>query len=268
MKSMKYKGVKPHMVVRLPELEINIAIRKIVNWVSHIRHLYWLAGITAFLALLLALMPYNIGIKIWLGIKSQGTLVSLILIFGLVAVSLVWSTCQNIDVWIFKHFNMRGWRAPWLDWMMLGVTQIGSGAFGMAIAFIILLKGNHILAYQLAFGTLTLWLVVELLKILIRRTRPYIKLDKIRIIGPRARGYSFPSGHTSQSFFIAALIVNYYHTGIWISLCLFGIALLVGITRIYVGMHYPRDVLGGTILGSMWGTIGVIVNNYIWSVAR
>ena len=188
----------------------------------------------------------------------------MVLIFSIVAVSLVWSTGQIIDVWVFMYFNMHGRRAPWVDWLMLGFTQIGNGVFAMVLALILFLKVNHILAYELAFGTLTLWLAVELLKIIIHRTRPYIKLEDIRIIGSRASGHSFPSGHTSQSFFLATLLLHYYQVNIFISILLYGIALMVGITRIYVGMHYPRDVLGGAILGTTWGLLGVIVNSYIW----
>jgi len=181
-----------------------------------------------------------------------------------VAVSLVWSTGQRIDVWVFMYFNMRGWRTPFVDWMMLGFTQIGNGIFAMVIAVILFLGVNHMLAYELILGTLTLWLVVELIKVIIHRTRPYIKLKGIRIVGSRAGGQSFPSGHTSQSFFMATLLLHYYQFGFFVWVVLYAIALLVGITRIYVGMHYPRDVLGGAILGIAWGLLGVIVNSYIW----
>jgi len=44
---------------------------------------------------------------------------------------------------------------------------------------------------------------------------------------------------------------------------LYTIALLVGITRMYVGAHYPRDVLAGAILGIVWGLLGVLVNGYV-----
>jgi membrane-associated phospholipid phosphatase len=41
------------------------------------------------------------------------------------------------------------------------------------------------------------------------------------------------------------------------------IALLVGITRIYIGVHYPRDVIGGSVLGTAWGIVWAIINSYI-----
>ena len=44
---------------------------------------------------------------------------------------------------------------------------------------------------------------------------------------------------------------------------LYATALLVGITRMYVGAHYPRDVLAGAILGSAWGLLGVLIDGYV-----
>jgi membrane-associated phospholipid phosphatase len=263
VKYLKNKDIKPSEEIRIPELEIHGVWKRIINWTSHIRHIYWVMCITVFLVLFLTLMPYYIWKDFWSSLKAQGTLVSLVLIFSLVAVSLVWSIGQRIDVWVFMYFNMHGRRAPWFDWMMLGFTQIGNFIFAMVVALILFLRVNHLLAYELILGILTLGLVVGLMKILIHRTRPYIKLKNIRIVGSRASGRSFPSGHTSQSFFMATLLLHYYNVNVYIWLVLYAIAMLVGITRIYVGMHYPRDVLGGAILGTAWGLLGVIVNSYI-----
>ncbi len=104
--------------------------------------------------------------------------------------------------------------------------------------------------FELISGTLTLRLAVELVKALVRRGRPFIRLSQARIVGRRAGGRSFPSGHTSQAFFMATLMAGYFHAGGWAVCLLCAIALLVGITRMYVGAHYPRDVLAGAILGS------------------
>ncbi len=132
----------------------------------------------------------------------------------------------------------------------------------MALALILFFAGDHLLAYELILGTLTLWLVVELVKALVHRGRPFIRLSQARIVGRRAGGRSFPSGHTSQAFFMATLLAGYFHAGVWAVCLLYAIALLVGITRMYVGAHYPRDVLAGAILGSAWGLLGGIVYGY------
>ena len=187
----------------------------------------------------------------------------MLLIFSLVAISLVWSAGQRLDAWVFLSINLRGRRPIWLDRIMLGFTQLGSGLGTVVIGPVLFLAGERLLAYELVLGTLTLWLVVELVKFIVRRSRPFIRLTQARIVGYRARGRSFPSGHTSQSFFIATLIVQHFHAGVAAAILLYTIALLVAVTRMYVGAHYPRDVLAGAILGSAWGLLGVVFNGYV-----
>ena len=59
------------------------------------------------------------------------------------------------------------------------------------------------------------------------------------------------------------MLFQHFNPGIIGALILYFIALVVGITRIYVGMHYPRDVIAGSVLGTAWGLLGAIVNSYI-----
>lgn len=261
---MKDRNEQIPKEIRLPELKIHAVLEKIIGLISRIHPFYWLISIIVFLAILLALTPYHIWIDIWDGLKTQAILVYMLIFFSLLAVSLVWSAGQRIDEWVLLYFNMYGKRAPWLDWLMLGVTQIGNGIFAMVLALIVFLSVDHLLAFELAIGTLILWLVVELLKVIFRRARPYTKLNNIRIIGSRAGGYSFPSGHTSQTFFLVSLMLHYYNSDLRVSLVIYTISVLVGITRIYVGMHYPRDVIGGAILGTSFGILGIVINSYIF----
>ncbi len=187
----------------------------------------------------------------------------MLLVFSLLAISLIWSTGQQLDAWAFLFFNVRGLRPSWLDWIMLGFTQIGNGIVSLGIALVLFLAGDRLLSYETILGTLTLWLVVELVKFLIHRSRPFIKLVQTRIVGFRPSGRSFPSGHTSQAFFMATLMVRYFHPSVWVVFLVYATALLVGLTRMYVGAHYPRDVLAGAILGSAWGLLGVIIDGYV-----
>lgn len=264
VKYLKNKNVKQHEVKHLPELEIHGVWNKALNWIRHIKRIYWFIVIAVLLVIVIFTVPNYIWRLFWLSLKVQAPLVVMLLIFSLVAVSLVWSSFQRIDVWVLMLFNTFGKRAPWLDWLMLGFTQIGNGIFAILFALILFYKKNYMISYQILLGTLTLWFVVTLLKLLIQRTRPYIKIEKIRIIGSRARGSSFPSGHTSQAFFMTTILLHYYQASAPISIVFYILALFVGITRVYVGMHYPRDVLGGAILGTTWGLIGVILNSYLF----
>jgi membrane-associated phospholipid phosphatase len=223
----------------------------------------WLAGVTIVLVAFLLFLPPYIRTFFWLRLQSQAILVSMLLVFSLVAISLVWSAGQRLDAWVFLSFNVRGSRPYWLDRIMLGFTQVGNGFTTLAFTVILFLASERLLADELILGTLTLFLVVLLVKAIVHRARPFILLTQARIVGYRARGRSFPSGHTSQSFFVATLMVQHFHASVWVAILLYAIALLVGITRMYVGAHYPRDVLAGAILGSAWGLLGVIVEGYI-----
>lgn len=221
-------------------------------------HLTRAVVITAILLVFLALLPAYIRTALWHGLHSHPILSSLLLCFALLALSLLWSTGERIDAWAFLAFNFRGKRPLWLDRMMLGVTQLGAGWVSFLAAVIFFWAGNYPLGYELILGTITLWLLVEAMKAIIRRKRPYIKLIQTRIVGARPRGRSFPSGHTTQSFFTTTLLVQHFHPPTWAAVLLYILALLVGVTRMYVGAHYPRDVMAGAILGSVWGALGVI----------
>ena len=243
----------------LPVAKIRDAGQKIITGIRHIPPLYWLIMVAIVLVSFLLVIPDYVWIIFSDAVKSQNSLLILVLIFALTTISLVWSVGQRIDVWVFTYFNMHGRRWPWLDGTMLLLTQLGNGIFAMILATLLYFLGYHVLAYAFVLGTLSLWFVVELIKMLIHRTRPYKKIENSRIVGSPARGSSFPSGHTSQSFFMATFLLPYFHVNFFIGLAGYLLAFLVGITRIYVGMHYPRDVLGGAMLGTAWGLLGVIL---------
>lgn len=226
------------------------------------RPLAWAVGLALGLLLFLLWLPPYVRIYFWQRLLAQPILASMTVGFGLLALSLLWSAGQRVDAWAFLFFNLWGRRPPWLDLLMAGFTQVGNSLTSLALALILFFAGIRLLAYGIILGTLTLWLVVELVKALARRRRPFLRLTQARIVGRREGGRSFPSGHTSQAFFMATLLVGYFHPGVWTGSLLYTIALLVGITRMYVGAHYPRDVLAGAILGSAWGLLGGIVYGY------
>lgn len=197
------------------------------------------------------------------GLLAQQPLVILLLLFSLLTLSLLWSAGQRLDTWIFLLFNLRGFHPFWLDRFMWVVTQIGNGVVGILLGAFLYFTGNRALATQLLLGILSLWLAVELIKALVERTRPFLALEGARVIGWRERGKSFPSGHTAQAFFMSTLLAHYFEAGGIIGGVLYGIATLVALTRIYVGAHYPRDVIAGAVLGSVWGLLGGLIEGYL-----
>lgn len=237
---------------------------RMIGRIRHLRPIFWVPVLTVALALYVIFVPHTFWRHVWITIKGNTPLLCMLFVFCLLLLSLVWSTGQSIDAYVFSFFNRHGKRPRWLDRTMLLLTELGNGIVTLVIALVLYFAANVHLAYEFILGTLTLWLVVELMKSLIRRPRPFVYLEDVRIVGIRARGKSFPSGHTSQAFYMATLLLQYFQANLAVAAALYVLAALVGTTRMYMGMHYPRDVLAGAILGTFWGFIGVLVNAVIF----
>lgn len=244
----------------LPEVKAPGTFGKIIHVMMHVRPAVWLLLTLILSAIVITVLPGHIWSSLLRSMRAHKFIVGMLLVFCLVTLSLLWAAGQRIDVFVFMLINKRGKRPKWLDQFMLGFTQLGNGIFAFILTAVFYALNFHRLAYEILLGTLSLWLIVEFVKVLMQRKRPYSFLPDIRILGRRERGHSFPSGHTSQAFFLASLLSHYFFTGMYLSVVLYAIAVMIGITRIYVGMHYPRDVLGGVILGTTWGIIAISLN--------
>ncbi len=190
-------------------------------------------------------------------------LIALLFGFSLIALSLLWSAGQRLDMWVFTTLNLRGYHSRWMDRAMWLTTQSGSMGFAGLLAVGAYALGSRRFPIDLTLGTLTLWLLVELIKALTDRARPFNLLRETRVIGWREPGLSFPSGHTAQTFFAVTLCLSQFQWPLWTAAGLYSIAALVAFTRIYVGAHYPCDVIAGAILGSVWGILGVLAAPYL-----
>ena len=217
-----------------------------------------LAGLSLFLAWL---GPFARSALI-AGLIANQLLLALLSGFSLIALSLLWSVGQRFDVWVFAALNLRGYHSRWMDGAMWLTTQIGSAGFAALLAVGAYAWGDRRFAIDLTLGTLTLWLLVELIKAFTDRARPFNLLRETRVIGWREPGLSFPSGHTAQTLFIVALCTSHFQLSLGIVTVLYGIAALVAFTRIYVGAHYPRDAIAGAILGLVWGILSGSVAPY------
>ncbi len=230
-------------------------------WSANRRRPVFLAVLLIGLVLFLTWLPGGARASLWTALSAQRGLVVLLSLFALVTLSLVWSAGHRLDTRVFMLFNMRGY-PKWLDHFMWLTTQLGNMLAAFIAAFLFFVLSYRRLAVEIIFGTLTLWLLVEIIKALSDRGRPFLTLDKTRVIGWREKGHSFPSGHTTQIFFLMTLFIHRFQLGMGASIALYAVAALVGFTRIYVGAHYPRDVVAGVVLGSVWGILAMLVDRY------
>jgi membrane-associated phospholipid phosphatase len=234
--------------------------RETFSWSVNRRRPVFLAILLTGLILFLVWIPNGTRASLWTVLSAQRGLFVLLFIFAMITLSLIWSAGHRLDTQVFMLFNMRGY-PKWLDRFMWFVTQLGNMLTAFITASLLYILSYRRLAIVIIFGTLTLWLLVEMIKALSKRDRPFHTLDKSRVIGWREKGDSFPSGHTTQIFFLMTLLIHHFQFGMVATAVLYAVAALVGFTRIYVGAHYPRDVIAGVVLGSVWGILATLLDS-------
>ncbi|MEC9489747.1 MAG: phosphatase PAP2 family protein [Halanaerobiales bacterium] len=134
-----------------------------------------------------------------------------------------------------------------IDNFFLLITHLGGVRFlSLLTIFLIFLSPDSlpVLGWELAAVLSSSHLCVHILKRLINRKRPYTRLADVKHLVMPFEPYSFPSGHTTASF-AAALILSFAVPQL--SILFIFTASLVGVSRIYLGVHYPSDVLIGII---------------------
>lgn len=153
----------------------------------------------------------------------------------------------NILLWIQENI-----RNDFLTPIMTFITHLGdSGWFWIVLALVLVIikktRPVGFLTMISLFGSLIVNNVI--LKNLVARTRPYDAVEGLhRIIGAQM-DLSFPSGHTASSFAAAVVILIMCPKKAGIPALI--LAFLIMLSRLYVGVHYPTDVLAGMITGTL-----------------
>lgn len=153
-------------------------------------------------------------------------------------------------------------RTPFLDNFFKYFTFLGNGGWFFVVMGIIFLINKKTRKTGLRVLTaLLISLIVGniILKPLVARPRPYW-VKNMDILVKHLKDYSFPSGHSyAASAFAASLWYEYKN---WAAFC-FALAILMGISRLYLFVHYPTDVLAGLILGIVFAiSANKIVNHF------
>jgi undecaprenyl-diphosphatase len=102
--------------------------------------------------------------------------------------------------------------------------------------------------------------LVEVLRRVFPRERPFQALEDVNLLLPYKESVSFPSGHMAFLFAIAT-VAYFYKKSVGISL--FVLFFLSAVARIYVGMHWPADVFAGALVGVFAGIVISEISNFL-----
>lgn len=156
----------------------------------------------------------------------------------------------NILLWIQDNL-----RAQWLSPIMITITKLGGlGLIWILLSLVLLCfkKTRRAGAAGLLGLVFSLLLNNLFLKNVFHRIRPYEVVEGLTLLTKKATDFSFPSGHSGSSF-AAAVAVVCSMKGSRARWLVLAFAFLMAFTRLYIGIHYPTDVICGALTGTLCG---------------
>lgn len=154
-------------------------------------------------------------------------------------------------------------RTPALDRFFSVITHFGDSGIGWIVLAVLLLvipktrRAGLCVALALVLDVL---LCNCLLKPLVARIRPYDLNPAVQLLVAAPHDFSFPSGHTAASF---AAVGALYVSRTWYWKPALAVASLVALSRLYLYVHYPTDVLGGLVVGLACGIAGGLLGQWL-----
>jgi undecaprenyl-diphosphatase len=162
---------------------------------------------------------------------------------------------QQIDTNLLKQVNALGGRSPFLDNDMIWTSSSTTWAVAGIIVVSLAIKSRRApLLSIIVLGIIALSIAdlvsFEVVKPFVARERPCWTVDDIKkILGYCGGSYGFTSNHAANAAAFVTVIVSSHQFNRLVQIMVVCVALLIGFSRVYLGVHYPGDVIGGFILG-------------------
>lgn len=163
-----------------------------------------------------------------------------------------------LDVFIFDKINGLANVSKILDWIGIFLADYFPYILGAILVIFLFWKKNRLMVISAGIAVFLSRLVIaEIIKRLYHHGRPYVILETAKKLISENHNYqSFPSGHAAI-FFAIAMVVYFYNKklGIWFFIS----AIIIGVARIFVGVHWPSDILAGAVIGIISGVLVRII---------
>lgn len=159
-----------------------------------------------------------------------------------------------MDLFLFEKINDLAYFAKILDWIGIFLAEYSLYVVGVVFLILLIWKKNRLMVVSSVISVVLSRLVIaEIIKNFLHQPRPYIVLETAsKLIVENKDFQSFPSGHAAIFFAIATAV---YFFNKKLGIVFFITAILVGIARIFVGVHWPSDILAGAVIGIISGII-------------
>ena len=196
-----------------------------------------------------------------MGRKKYWLVIVPLILFAMLAVSIEAGVTVGFEGWAYSEAVEH--MSPVLTAIVRGITHLGDGEviFVLCLLLFAIPRSRKTIALPVSVAVIVSWLLNVVLKQFFARQRP----DILRLINETS--YSFPSGHamvTSSLYVMLILMVFRFMkepaVRTWLTVLCIALAVAIGFSRVYLGVHYAGDVLGGWLIGS---AISLAVY-YVW----
>jgi len=153
-----------------------------------------------------------------------------------------------MDLFLFQKINSLAHTSKVLDWIGIFLAEYALYVVGILFLILLIWKKNRLMIISAGISVVLSRLVVaEIIKIFSHRARPYVSLEAInKLVLENGDFKSFPSGHATI-FFAIAMAIYFFNKKLGI--IFFISAIIISIARIFVGIHWPSDIIGGAVIG-------------------
>lgn len=153
-----------------------------------------------------------------------------------------------MDLIIFQQINQFVFKWLWLDTFAIFFAKY----FGYILVILLVLfliknfkKYWQMVIQAIAAGLVAKFIIAEVIRYFLPRARPFVE-NSINVLINHSSAPAFPSGH-SAFFFAVSTVVYFYNKKA--GLLFFGASFLIGLARVFSGIHWPSDILSGAIVG-------------------